>query len=74
MLQSVQREFYTHRNLQPLPKPQPNWGVGHPLPSPHSLGVFGVSLFGAFGASHSTPLKLNPVSAPGNDYTLQCDC
>jgi len=38
------------------PDPLVGWGGGYPLPFPHPVDAFGVSLLGAFGASNSTLL------------------
>jgi len=35
-------------------------GGGYPLPIPHIIDAFGVSLFGVFGASNSTPSASRP--------------
>ena len=43
------------------PDPLVGWGGGYPLPIPHPLDAFGVSLFGAFGVS--TPRTKSLVTA-----------
>jgi len=42
------------------PDPLVGWGGGYPLPIPHPLDAFGVSLLGTLGASNSTPSASQP--------------
>ena len=53
------------------PQTHPNWEGGHPLPRVHP---FGAEKRGAKCASHSTPLKSNPVSAPCSHMASAFSC
>jgi len=35
---------FLRRGHSPLPRPLPHWGGGYPLPRPHLLDAFGVSI------------------------------
>jgi len=55
--QSYRHEFGVGLLHSPLPRPHPQWGGGHPLPTLHPLGANGLRRLDgcAFGARYSAP-------------------